>query len=400
MNRPEQSIPLFKVFMARTAKEKVGEVLDSGYIGQGPKVEEFEKQLGEYFGNKKVVTVNAGTSALHLALHLLKKPKEDWVKNEYGSVAFSNQNWPGIQEGDEVLATALTCTASNWPIVANGLKIKWVDIDPTTLNMDLDDLKRKMSPKTKAIIGVHWGGYPLDLDKIKDIQNIFRNKHNWAPVLIEDGAHSIGTKYKSKYLGNHGNFVMNSLQAIKHITSIDGGILYCPHDELYERAKLVRWYGIDRNPKGRTDFRCEADIEEWGFKFHMNDVCATVGMENFKHLDNLVSKHKENAAYYDENLKDINGVTLLEREDGFESAFWIYTILVDNRNSFYKYMEECKITVSQVHARNDKHSCMAEFKSELPNLDKTIGNIVSIPVGWWISNEEREYIVECIKKWK
>ena len=148
MNRPEQSIPLFKVFMARTAKEKVGEVLDSGYIGQGPKVEEFEKQLGEYFGNKKVVTVNAGTSALHLALHLLKKPKEDWVKNEYGSVAFSNQNWPGIQEGDEVLATALTCTASNWPIVANGLKIKWVDIDPTTLNMDLDDLKRKMSPKT------------------------------------------------------------------------------------------------------------------------------------------------------------------------------------------------------------------------------------------------------------
>ena len=400
MNRPEQSIPLFKVFMAPTAKEKVGEVLDSGYIGQGPKVEEFEKQLGEYFGNKKVVTVNAGTSALHLALHLLKKPKEDWVKNEYQHVAFSNQNWPGIQEGDEVLATALTCTASNWPIVANGLKIKWVDIDPTTLNMDLEDLKRKITPKTKAIIGVHWGGYPLDLDKIKDIQNVFRNKHNWAPVLIEDGAHSIGTKYKSKYLGNHGNFVMNSLQAIKHITSIDGGILYCPHNELYERAKLVRWYGIDRNPKGRTDFRCEDDIKEWGFKFHMNDVCATVGIENFKHLDDIVNKHKENAAYYDENLKDINGVTLLKREDGFESAFWIYTLLVDDRNSFYKYMEECKITVSQVHARNDEHSCMADFKSELPNLDKTIGNIVSIPVGWWVTNEEREYIVDCIRKWK
>lgn len=400
MNRPEQSIPLFKVFMAPTAKEKVGEVLDSGYIGQGPKVEEFEKQLGEYFGNKKVVTINAGTSALHLALHLLKKPKEDWVKNEYQHVAFSNQNWPGIQEGDEVLATALTCTASNWPIVANGLKIKWVDIDPTTLNMDLEDLKRKITPKTKAIIGVHWGGYPLDLDKIKDIQNVFRNKHNWAPVLIEDGAHSIGTKYKSKYLGNHGNFVMNSLQAIKHITSIDGGILYCPHNELYERAKLVRWYGIDRNPKGRTDFRCEDDIKEWGFKFHMNDVCATVGIENFKHLDDIVNKHKENAAYYDENLKDINGVTLLKREDGFESAFWIYTLLVDDRNSFYKYMEECKITVSQVHARNDEHSCMADFKSELPNLDKTIGNIVSIPVGWWVTNEEREYIVDCIRKWK
>ena len=396
----KEQIPLFKVFMAPTAKEKVGEVLDSGYIGQGPKVDEFEKQLGDYFGNKKVVTTNAGTSALHLALHLLKKPKLDWLKNAFEGKIFTNENWPGIEEGDEVLATALTCTASNWPIVANGLKIKWVDIDPTTLNMDLDDLERKMTPNTKAIIGVHWGGYPLDLDKILDIRIRFKKEHGWAPTLIEDAAHSIGTKYKGEYLGNHGNFVMNSLQAIKHITSIDGGVLYCPHDELYERAKLIRWYGIDRSPKGRTDFRCESDIAEWGFKFHMNDVCAAVGMENFKHIDELVGVHKRNAAYYDTNLKDINGVTLLKREEGFESAFWIYTMLVDDRTSFYKHMEECGITVSQVHERNDKHSCMDEFKSDLPNLDKTIGNIVSIPVGWWVTEENTKYIVDCIKKWK
>ena len=166
---------------------------------------------------------------------------------------------------------------------------------------------------------------------------------------------------------------MNSLQAIKHITSVDGGLLYCPHDELYERAKLLRWYGIDRNPKGRTDFRCEADIEEWGFKFHMNDVCAAIGMENFKHMDRLVSRHKENAAYYDLRLKNVDGVTLLKREEGFESAFWIYTLKVDDRPSFYEYMKECNIMVSQVHERNDKHSCMAEFQTKLPNLEKTIG---------------------------
>jgi len=383
--------------MAPTAKEKVGKVLDSGYIGQGPVVEEFETQLGNYFGNKQVVTTNAGTSALHLALHLLKKPKENWQKIFHG-VAAVNCNWPGIQEGDEVLATALTCTASNWPILANGLKIKWVDIDPTTLNMDLNDLKRKMTPKTKAILGVHWGGYPLDLQEIKNIQIEFKKEHGWSPALIEDGAHSIGTKYKGKYLGNHGNFVMNSLQAIKHITSIDGGLLYCPHSELYERAKLLRWYGIDRSPKGRTDFRCEADIPEWGFKFHMNDVCAAVGIENFKHLDEILSKHKDNAAYYDKHLKNINGVTLLKREKGFESAFWIYTMLVDDREGFYKHMKECGITVSQVHERNDKHSCVSEFKSVLPNLDKTIGKVVNIPVGWWITESDREYIVDCIKK--
>ena len=384
--------------MAPTAKNKVGEVLDSGYIGQGSKVDEFEKQLGNYFGNKNIITTNAGTSALHLAIHLLKKPKENW-KEIFHGVAMVEHNWPGIQEGDEILATALTCTASNWPIMANGLKIKWVDIDPTTLNMDLKDLEQKMTPKTKAIMGVHWGGYPLDLDKIRNIRKNFRKKHGWAPALIEDGAHSIGTKYKGKYLGNHGNFVMNSLQAIKHITSIDGGLLHCPHDELYERAKLLRWYGIDRNPKGRTDFRCEADIPEWGFKFHMNDVCAAVGIENFKHLDKIISKHKENAAYYDKHLQNIEGITLLKREKGFESAFWIYTLKVDDRPSFYKYMEKCNIIVSQVHERNDKHSCVKEFTTQLPNLDKTIGKIVSIPVGWWVTNEQREYIVECIKNY-
>ena len=400
MSKTKTNIPLFKVFMAPTAKEKVGEVLDSGYIGQGIKVDEFEKQLGDYFGNEKVVTTNAGTSALHLALHLLKKPKPNWLKDQFQGLAFTSHNWPGIHDGDEILATALTCTASNWPIIANGLKIKWVDIDPLTLNMDLKDLERKITKKTKAIVGVHWGGYPLDLEEIKKIQRRTEAKFGWAPALIEDGAHALGTKYKGKYLGNHGNFVMNSLQAIKHITSIDGGLLHCPHEELYERAKLVRWYGIDRNPKGRTDFRCEADIAEWGFKFHMNDVCATVGMENFKHLDKIVRGHKRNAVYYDEHLKDVKGVTLLKREAGFESAFWIYTMLVDDRPSFYKHMEECGITVSQVHERNDKHSCMDEFKSELPNLDKTIGRIVNIPVGWWVTEEQTEYIVKCIKNWK
>jgi dTDP-4-amino-4,6-dideoxygalactose transaminase len=390
------NIPLFKVFMSPTAKEKVGEVLDSGYIGQGPKVDEFESQLQSYFNNKNILTTNAGTSSLHLALHLLKKPSNRIEC--FNGVAFTEDKWPGIQEGDEVLATALTCTASNFPIVANGLKIKWVDIDPSTLNMDLDDLEKKLTPKTKAILGVHWGGYPLDLDKIKKIILRFKKEHGWSPELIEDGAHAMGTKYKGKYLGNHGNLVMNSLQAIKHITSVDGGLLYCPHDDLYERAKLLRWYGIDRNPEGRTDFRCEADITEWGFKFHMNDVCAVIGMENFKHLDDIISKHKSNAKYYDENLKDVDGVTLLKREEGFDSSFWIYSMLVDDRNNFYKLMEECGIVVSQVHERNDKHSCMEDFKSPLPNLDKTIGKVVNIPVGWWVTEEQREYIVNCIKK--
>jgi dTDP-4-amino-4,6-dideoxygalactose transaminase len=189
---------------------------------------------------------------------------------------------------------------------------------------------------------------------------------------------------------------MYSLQAIKHITAIDGGLLLSPHQELHRRGKLIRWYGIDRD-SNRKDFRCEADIEEWGFKFHMNDVCATVGIENLKHADELIKTHQSNAAYYDKHLKNVNGVTLLTRHEGHESAFWIYSMLVDDRDGFYKWMKKCGIVVSQVHERNDKHSCVKEFRSTLPTLDKTISKIVSIPVGWWVTKEEREYIVDCIK---
>jgi dTDP-4-amino-4,6-dideoxygalactose transaminase len=190
---------------------------------------------------------------------------------------------------------------------------------------------------------------------------------------------------------------MFSLQAIKHITSVDGGLLLSPYKELHDRGKLIRWYGIDRDGD-RKDFRCEADIEEWGFKFHMNDVNATIGIENLKHADAIIKHHKDNALFYDTKLDNISGVTLLDRHFGHESSFWIYSLLVDDRDGFYRWMDECKIAVSQVHERNDKHTAVKEFRTPLPTLDKTIGKIVSIPVGWWVKPEEREYIVDCIKK--
>jgi dTDP-4-amino-4,6-dideoxygalactose transaminase len=391
------NIPLFKVFMSENAAPEVAKVLNSGYIGQGPVVDAFEKDLSSYFNSDYILTLNAATSAEHMALHLLKKPREERSYAPQGGGYSYNSYWPGINPGDEVLCTSLTCTASNWPVLANGFRIKWVDIDPKTLNMDLDDLERKISPTTKAIMLVHWGGYPNDLDRIKSIQEKCKNLYGFKPAVIEDCAHSMGSKYKGKLLGTHGNIATYSLQAIKHVTSIDGGFVIMPHKDLYNRGKLSRWYGIDREGD-RKDFRCEADIEEWGFKFHMNDVCATVGRENFKHADEIVKKHKDNARFYDENLSGVSGIELLERKDGFDSAFWIYSVLVENRDGFNAWMKECGITVSQVHERNDKHTCVREFRSPLPSLDKTIGKVSSIPVGWWVSPEEREYIVECIKK--
>jgi dTDP-4-amino-4,6-dideoxygalactose transaminase len=382
----EKEIPLFKVYMSQESIDKTVDVLNSGFIGQGPVVDEFESMLREKFSWDYILTVNSATSAEHLALHMLK---------EKGKTVL-NSNWPGIEPGDEILATPLTCTASNWPILANGFNIKWVDIDPTTLNMDLDDLARKIGPKTKAIMIVHWGGYPNDLNKLKQIQERAKELYGFKPAIIEDCAHAMGSKFNDRYIGTHGNICTFSLQAIKHVTSGDGGLLFLPHNELYRRGKLLRWYGIDRE-SNRKDFRCEADIPEWGFKFHMNDINAAIGMGNMKKVDEITGIHKNNAAFYDRELSGISGIQTLKREKGHDSSFWIYSILVENKDGFQRWMKERGIATSQVHERNDIHSTVRDHRSLLPNLDKTVPMLSSIPVGWWVSEEDREWIVESIK---
>jgi dTDP-4-amino-4,6-dideoxygalactose transaminase len=377
----KEYIPLFKVFMSDESKQNALEVLGSGFIGQGSKVDEFENELKNIFDNEYIVTTNSATSAEHLAFHLLKK--------QY-------RNWSGLKDGDEVLCTPLTCTATNWPVLANNLKIKWVDINENNLNMDLDDLERKITSTTKVIYLVHWGGYPVDLDRVKEIQNKTHDLYGFKPVVIEDCAHAMGSTYKGKMLGNHGNICTYSFQAIKHITAVDGGMMILPHRELYDRAKLLRWYGIDRETN-KKDFRCEDDVKEWGFKFHMNDVSASVGLGNLKYMDEIIGKHRDNAKYYDDELSNGFGVTVLERKNDRESSFWIYSMLVENKQGFMNHMKECNIMVSQVHERNDIHTCVSEFKIHLPTVDKIIPQLISIPVGWWVTKEQREYIVECIR---
>jgi len=219
----------------------------------------------------------------------------------------------------------------------------------------------------------------------------------FKPAIIEDGAHSFGSIYKGKKIGTHGNLTMFSFQAIKHVTSVDGGLLITPHQDLYNRGKLIRWYGIDRN-NNRKDFRCEANISEWGYKFHMNDVCATVGIENLKHVDEILSKHRSNASFYNRELEKISGITLLENSPDCLSAYWIYTIKVSNRDAFIEKMKSKGIVCSRVHERNDKHTCAQEFLTHLPTLDKVIKEMVCIPVGWWVTEEDRQYIVDCIKE--
>ena len=187
-----RTVPLFKVFMADTAPAAVSKVLTSGFVGQGPQVEAFESKVRAYFNHDYCLSLNSGTSGLHLALHLLKNA---------GDRMPGWSQWQGLKPGHEVLTTALTCTASNWPILANGLKIKWVDVNPATLNLDYDDLERKITPNTRAIMVVHWGGYPNDIDNLKEIQTKTQAMYGFKPAIIEDCAHAFGSEYKGKKVG-------------------------------------------------------------------------------------------------------------------------------------------------------------------------------------------------------
>ena len=385
----KNEIPLFRVFIAPNATEITGKTLHSGFITQGPKVDAFERKFKDYLENPYTLALNSATSAHHLALHLLKKP--------------AGPKWPGLQKGDEILSTALTCTATNFPILANGFKIKWVDVDPATGNMDVRDLQRKITKNTKVIVFVHWGGTPADLDGVRKVQDYAESIFGFRPAVIEDAAHAMGAEYHGIKIGalDRGNIVTFSLQAIKHITTSDGGLLCLPSEELYERAKLLRWYGIDREKRNNhknKDFRLESDVKEYGFKFHMNDWNASLGLANFPFLGKNLARHRANARFYDENLRNTNGIRLIYPPNGALSSYWVYSLFVENNKpDFMEYMKNKGVFVSQVHARNDTHSVCAPFRAHLPNLDDVERKLVAIACGWWVTNDQREYIAHSIQ---
>lgn len=358
-------IPLFKVFMPEEVDEPLLKTLHSGYITQGPKVEEFERNVAVYLGTPNVVALNSGTSALTLALRLAN-----------------------VEAGDEVITTPMTCSATNLPILSLGAKPVFADVDPITGNMSAETIKRNITDKTKAILFVDWGGMPADLDEIMSVARA----HNLK--VIEDAAHAFGAVYRGKKIGTVADFTCFSLQAIKHITTGDGGILTCKNDSDYKRAKNLRWFGINRNSDS-LDSRISEDIQEWGYKFHMNDLNATIGIVQLEFLEWVIGRQRENARLYNDNL-DKFFVRQPEDKD-IRSAQWLYTVLLPSerkREMFKRYMQSYGVQVSQVHRRNDEYSVFQEFAFErLIGLDYFSERMICLPVHWGLSYEDQEYII-------
>lgn len=362
-------IPQFKVYMNESTGDELNRVLYSGYIGQGPKVEEFEAALKEKLGFSSAVTVNSGTSALTLALRLI-----------------------GVGPGDEVVSTPMTCLATNSVITLTGADIIWADVDAHG-NIDPESVYHRITPRTKAVMAVDWGGLPADYFNLRRaIEQAPRRGYERVPI-IEDAAHAFGATYRGVPVARAGgDYVAFSFQAIKHLTCGDGGLLVVPDDQL-ERARLLRWYGFDRTSGDRM--RCLQDVEEVSDKLHMNDLAATIGLANLRSIDWVLGRHRENAAFYDRALQGLAPEWPSDRE----SSFWLYTIHVPKPRMFERYMAENGVMVSQVHNRNDLYSAYRKYRVPLPNLDRWFSTMICLPVGWWLSTDDLEVVAGLTLKY-
>jgi len=339
-------------------------VLYSGYVAQGEKVEEFERAFEEYIGCGYSLSLNSGTAALHVSLILA-----------------------GVQPGDEVISTPLTAEPTNVAIKMVGAKIRYADIDFETGNIDPESVEAKINSRTKAILVVDYAGTPVNVTRLQDISE----KYN-IPV-IEDAAHAFGAKFNGKLTGCHFPYTVFSLQAIKHLTTIDGGILQIQNQSEYEKGKLIRWFGIDKKLT-----RLENDIKFQGFKYHMNNVNATIGLVQLAGIKKIVDAYISNGKYYDEVLKNISGIELLNYYPGSEPSYWLYTMKVESRDGFIKKLAENGIMASELHKRNDSHTFLNDFNEELPVMDRFYKRLVHIPCGWWVNTEDREIIFKTIKE--
>jgi perosamine synthetase len=352
-------IPLFKVFVPEDNLGKVlEEILRSGQLTSGNYVRLFEKQLQDYIGNPYVLVTGNNTYASLIALALCD-----------------------LKNGDEVIASPMACLASNQPVLNFGAKLVWADIDPYTGSLNPDEVRKKITAKTKAIIHYHWGGYPGYIDEINKIGDEFG-----IPV-IDDAIESFGSKYKGKQMGNLGTKITTfSFQTVRLPNSIDGGALSFHNEELYLKARRMRDFGIDR-----SNFRDElgelsshSDIKGIGYNAIMNEVSAFVGCKVMEKTPALIEKQRTNALVWDDFFNSKNYKILGARND-IKPNYWIYSFLSPNQIPDLKKNRSDGFYASKVHIRNDHYSCFGALDNSLKGVTLFADKQLSIPSGWWVN---------------
>lgn len=356
--------------------EAVVEVLRSDYVTTGPAVAEFEKTVAEYTGAKYAVAVSNGTAALHAACLAA-----------------------GFKEGDEVITTPITFAASANCVLYCGAKPVFVDIEPDTYNMDPTKIEEKITPKTKAIIAVHFTGQPCKMDEIHEIAK----KHNL--LVIEDAAHALGADYKGKKIGSISDMTTFSFHPVKHITTGEGGMITTNSKELYDKLILFRSHGITRDERflEKNEGGWYYEQLDLGYNYRITDIQCALGISQMKKLDRFVERRRKIAKRYHEAFADMKGIQIPKQETGCHNSWHLYVIQVleKDRKEVFDALRSKNIGVNVHYIPVYKHPYYQKngYKEVCcRNAEQYYANAISIPMYPLLSKEEQEYVIETIKE--
>lgn len=361
--------------------EEVVKVLKSDYLTTGPKIEEFENKFAKYTGSKYAVAISNGTAALHAACFAA-----------------------GIKGGDEVITTPITFAASANCVLYQGGKPIFADIDPNTYNIDPEDIAKKITSKTKAIIPVDFTGQPVNIDEI----NAIAKKHGL--MVIEDGAHSLGAEYKGKRTGSLVDMTTFSFHPVKHITTGEGGMITTNNVELYEKLKLFRTHGITRD----KEILHNKDHGPWyyeqldlGYNYRMTDIQAALGISQLNKLDKFLERRREIAEKYNNYLKDIDGIILPYQEEYTKSSWHLYIIQLElekikvGRREIFEALQAENIGVNVHYIPVYYHPYYQKIgysKGLCLNAEKLYERIITIPLYPRMTDKDVEDVVNAIDK--
>lgn len=371
-------IPVFKPSIGEEEVEALREVLDSGWIGLGPRTEVFERKFAEYVGANWAIGTNSGTAALHLALK-----------------AF------GVRTGDEVVLPSLTFISCAHAVLYCGAKPVFADVYEDTLTLDADDVQKKVTEKTKVIMPMHYGGHPCDMAPILEIAK------DKGIIVIEDAAHACGAEYKGKKIGSIGDATCFSFHAVKNLTTGEGGMITTQREDIAEKLKKLRWLGISKgtwdrySPSQRQSItstpRWYYEVEELGYKAHMSDIQAAIGIVQLSKLDKMNRRRKEIARIYDENFSKLEWIEVPTVRDYAKHAYHLYVIKVENRNDLISYMFQNGVATSVHYMPIHLHPFYRKFRAKIPVTENIWRKLVTLPMFPDLDDCDLERIVRIVK---
>ncbi|MFC1801740.1 UDP-4-amino-4,6-dideoxy-N-acetyl-beta-L-altrosamine transaminase [Nanoarchaeota archaeon] len=377
----DKFLPYATQWIDEEEKRELMDVLDSGWITTGPKVTQFEKDIGEYVGAKYVVAVNSGTAALHCCTLALD-----------------------IKPGDEVITTPFTFLASANCIVYTGAKPVLADIKEDTYNIDPNEIKKKITDKTKAIIVVHYAGQPCDMDEIHKIAK----EHNLK--VIEDAAHALSAEYKGKKIGGLSDFSIFSFHPVKNITTAEGGIIATNNEEIAKLTVMHRTHGITKEAMKRygknTDW--SYDMQRLGYRYNMTEFQAALGVAQLKKLDRFQKRREEIVKKYNGAFSKIPELIIPYLKSDIKSSWHLYTIRVKDdllkvdRNQIIKALKAENIGVNVHYIPVHLHSYYQENynykEGDFPITEKIYNSIITLPLFPKMNEQDVLDVINAVKK--